>query len=282
MAQSDMSSCLVSEDTSQPLTPEELAVTLPFEQQDVLPNVFQLAVDQTRKRWAWFSESRELDARMGTELGTLGYLPWEIRRQILKEILDYVFWYQRDPRTYRGQEAWPYDARHLRLSSPTLGLEFDELFLSNTIFKFEWPPDLGKFLGQMSSFHLTRLRRIIISIWVPCGCRCPCLLIDWSDGWKTMCLQLPASLQQVSFDLDCGRPWHHAESCRRHGEQVKLKEIKAAANQIKAAANLIEILSKRIVRSAPGAVVEMHESAKKRLLPGHLELFIAAVNDIER
>lgn len=36
------------------------------------------------------------------------------------------------------------------------------------------------------------------------------------------------------------------------------------------------------MRSAPGAVVELHETAKKRLLPEHLELSNAAVNDVER
>ena len=58
-----------------------LAVTLPFEQGDVSRKLFQLAIDQTRKRWAWFANLRELDTKLGTELGTSVYLPWEIRQQ---------------------------------------------------------------------------------------------------------------------------------------------------------------------------------------------------------
>lgn len=271
MAQPDVSSCCVSEDTGHPLTPEELAVTLPFKKQYVSSDLFQFTIDRTRERWAWFTKYRELDAERGTYLGTLGYLPWEIRRQILKALLDLLYWVQHDRCTY----LWPYWLDPLRLSSPTLRLEFDDFFLSNEIFKFECPSHLGKFLGQLSNFHQTRLRRIIISIWVPCGCHCARLLIDWSDGWKTMCLRLPASLQQVSFDLDYSRPDHHANSCRRHADERPSRKIKAAAN-------LVEILGKRIVRSAPGAMVKMHERAKQSLLPKHLELFNAAVNDIER
>ncbi len=87
-----------------------------------------------------------------------------------------------------------------------------------------------------------------------------------------MCLQLPASLQRVSFELDFSEPLKtHAKSCRPQGDGRLLRT-----------ANLVEVLSKMIVRTAPTAVVEMHESAKKGLLPRHRELFDAAVNDIER
>ncbi len=163
----------------------------------------------------------------------------------------------------------------LRLSSPTLGLEFDDFFLSNSIFKFGSPARLQTFLHQLSDFHQTKVRRIIIGIWVPCGCRSRRLLIGWRDGLKTACLQLPASLQRVSFELDYSRHDNHAESCRRKGDG-------RLSNEIRAAANLVEVLSKMIVRSAPAAVVEMHESAREGLLPGHRELFHAAVTDVER
>lgn len=63
------------------------AVTLPFKQQDVSRNLFEHAIDQARRRWAWFTKSRELDAGRGTEFGTLGYLPWEIRQQIFEVVL---------------------------------------------------------------------------------------------------------------------------------------------------------------------------------------------------
>ncbi|KAF6239077.1 hypothetical protein HO173_002949 [Letharia columbiana] len=63
------------------------AVTLPFKQQDVSRNLFEHAIDQARRRWAWFTTSRELDAGRGTEFGSLGYLLGEIRQQIFKVVL---------------------------------------------------------------------------------------------------------------------------------------------------------------------------------------------------
>ena len=46
------------------------------------------ALEQTAKRWAWFSEARRLDEELSTRLGTLGYLPWEIRVEIFRHVLD--------------------------------------------------------------------------------------------------------------------------------------------------------------------------------------------------
>ena len=304
-----VSSCQAGEKTERFLKRQHLhrvlAATLPFKQINVPPNLFHRAIDQTQKRWAWFMESRELDTERGTELGTLGYLPWEVRQQILKIVYDRHFY----GKSYHGPRTLCYEippwaiaapnifdfsysynvttracwVSHttrtnfgLRRSSATLGFEYEGLFLSNTIFKFKSPTALEKFLGQLSDFHQTKLRRIIIDIWVLCGCRSPRLRRDWRDGWKTACFQLPASLRQVSFELDYSRPrGHNARSCFRHGNSRQTNEIKAVAN-------LVEILSKMVVRSAPEAVIEMHERARKELLPEELELFDAAVNDVER
>lgn len=313
MARVDLSSCQAIEETEQPLKRQRLesvfAVTLPFKQRDVSPQVFELAINQTQKRWAWFMESRELDTERGTELGTLGYFPWEIRQQILKMVFDgYFLSYRKcdlapptlcylNPKGVTGQAPDIFDLYHsyrnlvsqgcymsstsqelfsLHLSSATLGFEYDDLFLSNAIFKFECPKGLDGFLDQLSDNHQTKLRRIIINIWVPCGCRSRRLRRDWRDGWKTACFQLPASLRQVSIELDYSRPWNHnARSCFWHGDSRQ-------SNEIKAVANLVEVLSKMIVRSAPDVVIELHERARKRLLPEEIELFDAAVNDVER
>lgn len=34
-------------------------------------------------RWSWFADAERIDKIRATDLGTLGYLPWELRRQIL-------------------------------------------------------------------------------------------------------------------------------------------------------------------------------------------------------
>lgn len=84
-----------------------LAVTLPFKKQDVSRSLFERAIDQTQTRWAWFAESRELDTEFSTELGTLGYLPWEIRQQILKVVLDGHYCYQSLYSSYLAEEHGP-------------------------------------------------------------------------------------------------------------------------------------------------------------------------------
>lgn len=303
MAQADVSSCQASEETEQlrKLNRLEsvLAVTLPFKQKDVSPDLFDLAINQTQKGWAWFVRSRELDIERGTELGTLGYLPWETRQQVLKVIIDGQFYGESQaPRTLcydltaSSTDVFNLDSYYvelvklrlrypsqgisdLRLSSVTLSFEYDSLFLSNTIFKFQCRTVLDKFLAQLSDLHQTKLRSIIISIWVPCGCGSRRLRQDWEDGWKTSCFQMPASLRQVSFELRCSRPRNHALSCANRRFPRRYSEFKVVAN-------LVEVLSKRIVRSAPEAVMEMHEDAKAWLRPEELELFDAALNDIER
>ncbi|KAM0804820.1 hypothetical protein BDR22DRAFT_554280 [Usnea florida] len=44
--------------------------------------VKEMALRQTEKRWDWFSEAFKLDKRLRRQLGTLGYLPLEIRDKI--------------------------------------------------------------------------------------------------------------------------------------------------------------------------------------------------------
>lgn len=324
MAQPDVPPCRIIGETDQVLAP-----TLPFKQQDVPREQFEHAIHQTRKRWAWFAESRELDAKRGTELGTLGYLPWEIRRQILEAVRRGLVHrlpkqYQTFPWAYRqgcapALETLCYRPRELRsglqvhdvfdpfdlasytleyvditeltrtgcpmdgvpmpiplrLSSRTLRDDFDDLFLPNTVFKFESCAELQEFLGRLSDLQRTKLRRIVITILVHYNCCYDLsdhLPIDWR---KTRSLQLPASLQQVSFDLDYKRVGPHFIGCSLENNRRLLKEIKAVAG-------IVEVLSKIIVRSAPGAVVQMHKNAKKELPPEHAELFDAALNDIER
>lgn len=160
----------------------------------------------------------------------------------------------------------------LRLSSPTLKNEFDDVFFSDTIFKFKSCAEFQQFLLPLSDFQRTKLRRIIIRIWIHCDCfdRFDRLPINWKD---TSWLQLPASLQQVSFELDYKPEEAHLRHC-------SLKVNGRLSKAIKALAGIVEVLRKVIVRSAPGAVLKMH--ARKDLPPEHAELFDAALNDLER
>ena len=286
MAQPDVSPCLSDGETDRLQKRQRVfAATLPFEQHYLHKILFELAIDRTRKRWAWFGESRKLDTERGTELGTLSYLPWELRQQIFKAFLSHLRRrFSRLEIVTRAPEILdfgfcitkpvPYPVR-FRLASPTLRLEFDICFFFNTIIKLERSADLRQFFCQSPNCYDTKVRRIIIRIWVPCGCTRTRRFVEWRDGWTTACSQIPASLQSVSFELDLSRPDDHSRNCWTHGSTRRLVEIKSAAS-------LIEVLSKMIVRAAPGAAIEMHYNTKKELLPEYLELLVAAVNDVER
>lgn len=106
-----------------PTRREVLAMTIPFKEQDVWPSHMRKVLKQTKKRWAWFSKARERDDQLNTRLGTLNYLPYEIRQQIYLEHLDSHFcscpscsaagrvdrdWYWE----YIGREVWAIRARN--------------------------------------------------------------------------------------------------------------------------------------------------------------------------
>ena len=64
-----------------------LAKTLPFDTYEV-PDELQVMLERTKQRWAWFSKAEDHDKERGTQLGTLGYLPWEIRQKIFGNVFD--------------------------------------------------------------------------------------------------------------------------------------------------------------------------------------------------
>ena len=45
-------------------------------------------IERTKQQWEWFTQAKELDVQRDTTLGTLRYLPFEIRQQIHELVLD--------------------------------------------------------------------------------------------------------------------------------------------------------------------------------------------------
>ena len=77
--------------------PEEIRVMEPVgcKDCDLVPGnsdlklqAFKQAIRQTKMRWTWFSGARALDDGLSRRLGTLGYLPFEIREKIFRLVLD--------------------------------------------------------------------------------------------------------------------------------------------------------------------------------------------------
>lgn len=148
-------------------------------------------VKHSQKQSAWSSKARTLDAKLGTRLGTLVYLPFEIRQQIFKHVFD-NYYPGEDGRYAQVPETFDYLGRtkenlcdqlledhptggifeldsyrliseiafvvSLRLASPTLKDEFEHFFLHNNVFKFLCPRRLSEFLSQLSSLHRAQRR----------------------------------------------------------------------------------------------------------------------------
>ena len=72
--------------------PEEIRVMEPAGCKDcdldLKLQAFKQAYGRTKVRWAWFSGARALDDDLSRRLGTLGYLPFEVRDKIFRLVLD--------------------------------------------------------------------------------------------------------------------------------------------------------------------------------------------------
>lgn len=73
------------------LSNPDFAKTLPFKDSDVSREIRATILKRTEQRRVWFSKAEELDEERGTKLGTLGFLPWDIRQMIIEEVFEDVF-----------------------------------------------------------------------------------------------------------------------------------------------------------------------------------------------
>ena len=74
-------------------TTPDLAITVPFDIKSL--SYFSLlrarALRQTKARWCWFDKASKDDQEAGSSLGTLRFLPYEIRQQIFEIVLEDYF-----------------------------------------------------------------------------------------------------------------------------------------------------------------------------------------------
>lgn len=74
-------------------TTPDYAITVPFDIKSL--SYFSLlkakTLRQTKARWCWFDKASKDDLDAGTRLGTLRFLPYEIRQQIFQIVLDDYF-----------------------------------------------------------------------------------------------------------------------------------------------------------------------------------------------
>jgi len=140
-------------------------MTLPFDQNLVKRYITEGILHRTKRRWEWFAEAQ----RLNPGLGTLRYLPAEVRNMIWK----YLF-HCRD--TLSADGLWEYDRtcgpifdlsayyfgfgrryflgsngfKGVRLVSSAMRAESDEVFLTFRAFRFNHVENLSSFLKQLT------------------------------------------------------------------------------------------------------------------------------------
>lgn len=158
-------------------------MTLPFDQIRVQRYITDGVLLRTQRRWEWFAEAQKLCSG----LGTLTYLPTEIRRLIwdllfecrntlscdglweydhtcgpIFDLKAYYFGFgRRGLPSFNGLEG-------LRLVSSAVKGESDEAFLASRTFRFNQAENLAGFINQLTPASAERLRSLEIGICTLC------------------------------------------------------------------------------------------------------------------
>lgn len=156
-------------------------MTLPFDQNLVKKYITDGVLNRTKRRWAWFGEAQ----RRNPALGTLQYLPAEIRRMIWKDVF-----YCRD--TLSSDGLWEYDCtcgpifstsayffgfgrrglgngvEGLRQVSTAVKADFDDAFFFLRTFRFNQAANLNGFICQLTPELSDRISSFEIGICTLC------------------------------------------------------------------------------------------------------------------
>ncbi|KAL8919863.1 MAG: hypothetical protein Q9208_006596 [Pyrenodesmia sp. 3 TL-2023] len=187
------------------------------------------AIERSRSRWHWFTEGQ----RRNPALGTLSYLPVEVRWLIWRELAAGETWQLLiDPmdRLFR-QFFWRsslddlpscvtlvravLDDIHshvpvpvLRKAIPLVGLEFDEMYLSTTTLHFRQVWEANRCLGeQIAPWQLPWIRHLSF------------LLDSQDDNWlKFFERDLPPRLRTITLDLAHAQ---HMRPYERYKQTIK-------------------------------------------------------------
>lgn len=218
-----------------------LLMTLPFDQNRVPRYLTDNVLFRVRQRWEWFSKARKLN----TALGTLSYLPAEVRSMIWQNIL-----HCEDTRSLDG--TWEYDhnsgppyrlssfyigfgrrglfletVENVRLVSSQTKAEYDHVFLHMRTFRFNYSDNLFNFLDRLKGADLQQLSSLELGI---------CTNFSMQP-WLDSITYLPMGLQYLHFRLHPTPPnWYHdqqgLESLERLGTVVEQASQRAQKAQI--------------------------------------------------
>ena len=242
-------------------------LVLPFNKEDASQELRETILERTKERWAWFVKAENQDKELGTRLGTLGFLPWEIRQKIIVQVFDCNFSEVIDFEDERGRkmletheipfEPWcgdRYDVTarrwkysdfwslvHLQRASVSMSIEVQYTYFTLTKFIFDSPNALLSFLGRLTTYQQSLLRCISISL---SGYGWKKQIYEANEIRMDVCEQLPAGLTSIELHLDSVATLWEAD-LDNGGSKVARDALR-----------LVELLSKRIKRCwAPKAKI---------------------------
>lgn len=216
-------------------------MTLPFDQNCVARYMTDNVLARVRQRWGWYSQAQKLHAA----LGTLGYLPVEVRLLVWRSSL-----HCNDNRSLDG--LWEYDrglgspfrlssfyfgfgrrglflgsVENARLVSSQIKAEYDHVFLYMRTFRFNYTENLFAFLHRLNDSHQEQLSSVELAV-------CTGLSME---PWLDSIAYLPVGLKHVHFRLQITPPhWYHEkrglESLEHLGRLVEQAARKAPKAQI--------------------------------------------------
>ena len=286
----------------------DFAMTVPFELGKLSPFSILRAriLWRTIFRWSWFEKARKDDEEANTRLGSLRYLPYEIRQQIFKFVLaDYYEQYNRRGRrlhiasTYscagnlftceqenECETSGVFELRSysrsgtkmeraplgLRSVSPSIRLECEYILLTSNNFVSTCPASIRRFLDQLSPLQQGQLRSLRIHLF---GCSNCCRdRVELCNLWVAFCQRLPTGLTSVEFgwtDLG-GRRW------RPRMEDGSFRRL-SEAEKFGLAAGMFGVLSKQVWRASSRAKLSM--TGRERLYKGECDVLDAALEELE-
>lgn len=192
-----------------------MLLTLPFDQNRVPRYITDNILHRVHERWNWFLKASEVNRA----LGTLGYLPAEVRSLMWQSLLqcrhtlssDGLWEYGRElgspfqPSAYYfgfGRQGLFLDSvESLRMVSKQVKAEYEYVFLSLRSFRFNYHQNLLAFCNRMQDHYLHQLSSVELAI------------TQFSMGpWLDAVSLLPAGLQHVHFRLHPAPPdWYDSE-----------------------------------------------------------------------
>ena len=263
---------------------------------------------EAAKKWLWRYGATQLNARDQTKLGTLAYLPVEIRRLIWDHLLRYQLAQHRytrctDPalknrrQLFIPDRGWSVDSQAwdsvhhdiieirqdnyfsrpwlfpIRAVSPTIRDEYDSILFSSRVLRFECPNVMSNFISRLSTLRLAQFFHIRVNIFADCNCDLP-HGGEHPNGWLASFMSLPPNLRTIVIETGNQQDFVFVarESTGLNFGSMR-KNQAARSMSLRKRLVLLDMLINRARRCVPGLVVSMGTWHWEYLYPGKQGLF---------